>query len=145
MSFSGKQRVLNQTVGGAPPPSSSPRPPSELALELQRTMLHMKGEYMTEDGKGVNYEMLTHSELFERYQSLTRELEYCDPSQLNDEERKAFFISILHLEILSLEVFPCTGIDFMVEILVATDMIKKLIAVLPRIFQYRRRGFDCVV
>ena len=95
MSLSGKQRVLNQTVGVAPPPSS-PRPPSELALELQRTMLNMKGEYMTEDGKGVNYEVLTHSKLFERYQSLARELEYCDPSQLNEDERKAFFISILH-------------------------------------------------
>ena len=94
MSFSGKLRVLNQTLGVASPPTT-PRPPSELALELQRTMLHMKGEYMTEDGKGVNYEVLTHSELFKQYQSLARELEYCDPSQLDEGERKVFFISIL--------------------------------------------------
>ena len=94
MSSSSKKRVLNQAVGVASPPTT-PRPPSEVALELQRTMLRMKGEYMAEDGKGVNYEMLTHSELFERYQSLARELEYCDPSQLDEDERKAFFISIL--------------------------------------------------
>ena len=94
MSFSSEQRILNQTVGAASPPTM-PRPPSELALELQRTMLRMKGEYMTEDGKGVNYAMLTHSELFERYQSLARELEHCNPSKLDEDERKAFFISIL--------------------------------------------------
>ena len=93
MSSSSKQRILNQNVGVAAQPI--PRPPSELALELQRTMLHMKGEYMTEDGKGVNYEMLTHSELFGRYQSLARQLDRCDPSQLEEDERKAFFISIL--------------------------------------------------
>lgn len=89
-----KQRVLNQAVGVASP-SLTPRPPPELALDLQRTMLHMKGEYMTEDGKGVNYAMLTHSELFEQYQSLARELEHCDLSKLDENERKAFFISIL--------------------------------------------------
>ena len=58
-------------------------------------MLQMKGEYMTEDGRGVNYEKLTGSDLFKCYQSLTGELVQCDPSQLNEEERKAFFISIL--------------------------------------------------
>ena len=93
MSSSDKKRVLNKHVGVASPPT--PRPPSELAVELQRTMLQMKGEYMTEDGKAVNYEMLTHSELFEHYQSLVGELNKCDPSRLEEDERKAFFISIL--------------------------------------------------
>ena len=93
MSFSRQQRVLNQ-VGVVSLPTAPP-PPSELALELQRTMLRMKGEYMTEDGKGVNYEMLTHSKLFEHYQCLASDLKYCDPSQLDEDERKAFFISIL--------------------------------------------------
>ena len=92
MSSSSKVRILNQDVGVAP--QATPRPPSDLALELQRTMLQMKGEFITKDGKGVNYELLTHSELFKRYQGLTSELEQCDPSQLDEDERKAFFISI---------------------------------------------------
>ena len=105
-----KQRVLNQRVGVVAPPPT-PRPPSALALELQHTMLNMKGEYMTEDGKGVNYEMLTQSELFGRYQSLARELVHCDPSQLDEDERKAFFISILigdnkYVFMLSIASFP---------------------------------------
>lgn len=92
-SSTSKPRILNQNVGVAPP--ATPRPPSDLALELQRTMLQMKGEYMIEDGKAVDYEKLTHSELFKHYQSLTAELVNCDPSQLDEDERKAFFISIL--------------------------------------------------
>lgn len=89
---SSKVRILNQDVGVVP--QTTPRPPSDLALELQSTMLQMKGEFMTEDGKGVNYEMLTRSELFKRYQGLTGELEQCNPSRLDEDERKAFFISI---------------------------------------------------
>lgn len=92
MSSSSKQRILNHVVGVASP--ATPRPPSDIALELQRTMLQMKGEYMTEDGKGVNYDMLTHSELFDRYQCLTRELNQCSPSHLDEDERKAFFINV---------------------------------------------------
>lgn len=94
MSSSSKLRILNLGVGVAS--SATPRPPSDIALELQRTMLQMKGEYMTEDGKGVNYDMLMHSELFDRYQCLTRELNQCSLSHLDEDERKAFFISILN-------------------------------------------------
>ena len=89
-----KLRILNQKVGVAP--HSTPRPPSDLSLELQRTMLQMKGEFMTDDGKGVDYAKLTQSELFGVYQSLAGELVNCDLSQMSEEERKAFFISILY-------------------------------------------------
>ena len=94
MSSCDKQRVLNRGVGVASPAET--RPPLELALDLQRTMLQMKGEYMTEDGRGVDYEELTSSDVFKRYESLAGELERCDPSKLDEDERKAFFISILY-------------------------------------------------
>ena len=74
---------------------NEPHPPDKLALELQRTMLRMKGEYMSPDGKGVDYGSLTKSELFSHYQMLTNQLVQCDPLLLEENERKVFFISIL--------------------------------------------------
>lgn len=85
------RRILNAACAG----TGARRSPSELALELQRNMLRLKGKFMSLDGKGVDYGALVGSELFSQYQQLAAELIDCDVSALTQEERKAFFISIL--------------------------------------------------
>ena len=84
-------RVLNVAGAG----TSARRSPSEVALALQRTMLRLKGKFMSSDGKGVDYGALVRSEMFSQYQQLAIELIECDISALAQQERKAFFISIL--------------------------------------------------
>ena len=89
-------KVLNSASTSAG--SSARRKPNELSLELQQTMLRMKGDYISADGKGVDYGALKGSELFLQYVQLSSELMYCDVAVSSDEERKAFFLSILHLQ-----------------------------------------------
>ena len=89
-------RVLNSARDLAGSVVGARRPPDALVNELQRTMLRMRGEYMSKDGKGVDYAALKNSELFSHYLQLARELTSCTISELSEEERKAFLISILH-------------------------------------------------
>ncbi len=71
------------------------RDAQELAKNLQRSMLRMKGDHMTSDGKGVDYASLSTSEAFMEYCRMAGELVTCDCTTMSEEERKAFFISIL--------------------------------------------------
>ncbi len=87
-------KVLN-VAGSGPRGVCARRAPEELSLALQRSMLRMKGEFMDAEGRGVDYEGLQISKVFNEYVSLTEELVECDISCLGEEERKAFFISIL--------------------------------------------------
>lgn len=86
-----KNIILNSARDSA---AGAPRPPDALSLELQRTMLRMRGEFMSPDGKGVDYAALTKSELFSQYLQLAGELVHCNISEQSQDERKAFFISI---------------------------------------------------
>ena len=94
-----EKRILNTASppGGGESGSVTSYPPIELSRKLQRTMLQMKGEFMSADGKGVDYGSLSTSELFTQYLQLAEELNGTDISQLSEAERKAFFISILCL------------------------------------------------
>lgn len=86
-------RVLNLTASGGS--SSARRPPSALALELQKSMLQLKGQYMSEDGHEVHYDQLRDSQLFAEYKRIAKLLCDCELGNLQEEnERKAFFISI---------------------------------------------------
>lgn len=86
--------VLNTTASEGP--SSARRPPGALALELQKTMLKLKGQYMSEDGREVHYDQLRGSQLFAEYKEVVRLLSSCELGDLHEErEKKAFFISIL--------------------------------------------------
>lgn len=67
----------------------------ELAMYLQKCMLRLKGDHMTSDGKGVDYLSLSASEAFVEYGKVSQQLVWCDCSSLAENERKAFFISIL--------------------------------------------------
>ena len=87
-------KVLN-AAGSRPRGDVARRKPIELALELQRTMLRMRGEFMDSEGRGVDYERLHKSALFLEYVGLCGELTECDVASMEEVERKAFFISIL--------------------------------------------------
>ena len=78
--------------------SGARRPPGALALELQKTMLKLKGQYMSENGSEVHYGKLKGSQLFTEYEAVAGQLCHCDLNELQDEEeKKAFFISILSI------------------------------------------------
>jgi len=68
----------------------------ELAKQLQKSMLRMKGDYMTPDGRGVDYDSLVSSDTFRDYVAMSRLLGQCDLSLLSEDTRKAFFVSILY-------------------------------------------------
>ena len=85
--------VLN--LAGSENQPSVRRPPGAVALELQKTMLQLKGQYMSGDGREVQYSSLRESQLFSEYERVARELANCDLRDLKEEEKKPFFISIL--------------------------------------------------
>ena len=55
----------------------------------------MKGEVIAEDGMGVRYQELSGSNLFSQYKEQAQALKDLDLSPLSENERMAFFISIL--------------------------------------------------
>ena len=62
----------------------------------------MKGEVISEDGRGVKYKELQKSPLFEQYKEQAAGLRTIKLDELNEDQRKAFFISILGPNILPL-------------------------------------------
>lgn len=91
---SSNKRVLNLTASSGS--NSARRPPGALALELQKSMLQLKGQYMSEDGREVHYNQLRDSQLFAEYKKVAKLLCDCELGHLQEEnEKKAFFISIL--------------------------------------------------
>ena len=92
-----EKRILNTASppGGKDSGAVVSHTPIGLSRKLQQTMLQMKGEFMSADGKGVDYGSLSTSEVFTQYLQLAEELDGTDISQLSEAERKAFFISIL--------------------------------------------------
>jgi len=55
----------------------------------------MKGSFMSDDGRGVDYVVLRGSKLFEKYSNFARDLRQIIVGGMTEEEKKAFFISIL--------------------------------------------------
>lgn len=58
----------------------------------------LKGEFILEDGKSVEYEKIKGSKLFQEYvDQLAPQLQYVSLDNISENEKKAFFISILCL------------------------------------------------
>ena len=55
----------------------------------------MKSDYMTDDGKGVDYKSLKESSLLPEYTTLAVNLQSVQLDNLTEKEKMAFFISIL--------------------------------------------------
>lgn len=71
-----------------------PETPEQLGTYLQKAMLQIKAAHMDREGRGVDYASLTSSEAFSEYVRVAQQLVNCDPTQLPEEERMAFFINI---------------------------------------------------
>ena len=61
---------------------------------LRQLILRLYDNYLTADGKALNYEALRADPLFSTYANATSELQKVDIALLNQEERMAFFINI---------------------------------------------------
>ena len=57
----------------------------------------MKSDYITEDGRGVDYKSLKESSLLPEYETLAVNLQFVLLDNLSDKEKMAFFISILFM------------------------------------------------
>lgn len=69
--------------------------PEQLGRQLQQAMLQIKADHIGADGQGVDYASLTSSKAFSEYIKIAQQLVNCDLTVLAEEERMAFFISIL--------------------------------------------------
>ncbi|KAK3580926.1 hypothetical protein CHS0354_008218 [Potamilus streckersoni] len=75
-------------------PDSGIKPAVELSNLLQKMMLRLKGDYMTPDGKGVDYKKLKESQLFRDYKEQAAHLQDVNLDFSSEQEKKAFFINI---------------------------------------------------
>lgn len=90
------KQILNASTDAA---TDQSKPAEQLSMTLQRHMLVMKGDFLAEDGRGVDYSSLRDSTAFKNYTSTASELRHVDLTTCTEQQRKAFFISILELSI----------------------------------------------
>jgi hypothetical protein len=82
--------VTDVDVSEAVPPQSSQHIVSKIRAEI----LNLKGSYFSEDGLSVNYAAMGKSEQLVSYERTVSLLHHVDLSQLNETERRSFFINI---------------------------------------------------
>lgn len=68
----------------------------DLSKDLQRLMLKIKGSFITEEGRAVDYGALKESDLFQEYVDRTKTLKAVNLENLKQAEKIAFFLSILY-------------------------------------------------
>ncbi|KAL9979374.1 hypothetical protein ACROYT_G017028 [Oculina patagonica] len=66
----------------------------DLSKELQKLMLKIKGSFITEEGRAVDYTALKKSELFQEYVDRTQALQAVNLGSLERTEKIAFFLNI---------------------------------------------------
>lgn len=66
-------------------------------LSLLVIFFRLKGEFTGTDGQGVDYEKLKLSQQFKEYEELTPQLQNVELDGLSENDKKAFFISILFI------------------------------------------------
>lgn len=72
----------------------------DLSKELQKLMLKIKGSFITEEGRAVDYTELKKSELFQEYVDRTQALQAVNLASLERTEKIAFFLSIFYLSVM---------------------------------------------
>nr|XP_039267870.1 uncharacterized protein LOC120342896 isoform X1 [Styela clava] len=71
-----------------------PLPASELAVLLRKQILKLYGEFLSSDGKCVDYDGIKESDLFKEFGNLTGQLQRVNLDNMSREEKLAFFINI---------------------------------------------------
>ena len=87
------RRILNGT--GADRQAELSWEPVEVAVRLQKEMLRVKAQFISDDGRSVRYDELKNSDTFKDYVTKCQQLHHLDLTKLSMMEKKAFFISIL--------------------------------------------------
>lgn len=87
------KRVLNETVAAVEQAQLSWES-IEIAGRLQKEMLTLKSQFISEDGKSVDYANMKKSDIFKDYIRNCQQLHYLDLTKLSLVEKKVFFISI---------------------------------------------------
>ena len=90
---SSHERILNKSLSTAP--STTEQSVEAVGMALQHSMLSIKGKYLAENGKDVDYSKVGSSQEFPEYCEVANSLCNVDLSTCTEDERKAFFISIL--------------------------------------------------
>ena len=70
----------------------------DISKRLQKRMLQIKGKFMCDDGKSVDYNGIRTSEIFAEYVEESSRLVHVDLATLTDQQKMAFFISIFCYE-----------------------------------------------
>lgn len=91
MAATGEERILNAGERS----QESLLTAVELSKELQKLMLKIKGNFILEEGRAVDYSALRESDLFKEYVKRTKALKGVDLGSLERSEKIAFFLSIL--------------------------------------------------
>lgn len=66
----------------------------DVSRDLQQLMLRLKGQFMHEGDKCINYESLKESMIFQEYTGLVKQLQNVDLADLSEVQRKVFVINI---------------------------------------------------
>lgn len=72
----------------------TPIPGVNLSKRLQKSMLKLKGKFMSDDGKSVDYDKMRKSPEFKEYQKDAIDLQRVDLSSLSEKDKKVFFLNI---------------------------------------------------
>lgn len=67
---------------------------AEIATEINKKILQLFGEYISEDGKSVSYSGIQKSSEFIDYVEQTKALNFAEITELNETERKVFFLNL---------------------------------------------------
>ncbi|XP_070554538.1 uncharacterized protein [Ptychodera flava] len=89
-----------------------PRPAGELSEYMRRLILSIYADYLSPDGKGVDYKGIGESKKFNLYKKTTAELVRLDMDRLSREEKLAFFINIYNALVIhaNVQVGPPTNL-----------------------------------
>ena len=86
-----ERTVLNN--GDLPQSADGEATASKAAANLQCLMLQIKGTFMAEDGRGVDYAAMKASDVFREYKEECKVLRKVDIASLAGDEKMAFFLS----------------------------------------------------
>lgn len=78
----------------AGPSDCNPRPAGDLGEDLRKLILKIYSNYLSSDGKRVNYKGIGESSEFAQYVGMTKELTRVQIAEATREEKLAFFINV---------------------------------------------------
>ncbi|XP_065175504.1 uncharacterized protein LOC135805404 [Sycon ciliatum] len=76
------------------PSELEPMPAAQLSENLRRLILKLYADYLSDDGRSVDYAGMAKSEQFEQYVKLSAELQRTEVGKMTRQETLAFFINI---------------------------------------------------